>query len=104
LLARKRPDTFVGFDKLNRASLGKDFGINQNVGEEGYWDSMIERIVREDRPASLIRVRGWRAGGEGNRVGEKTRQNASQGLSCHANAEGKNEGICLARPAQADFA
>jgi hypothetical protein len=47
LLAMKRPDTFVCFDKLNRVSLCKDFGISRNVGYDEYWDSIIERIVKE---------------------------------------------------------
>jgi hypothetical protein len=49
LLAMKRPDTFVCFDKLNREGLCHEFGISRSVGYDAYWDSIIERIITEAR-------------------------------------------------------
>jgi hypothetical protein len=67
LLAMKRPDIFVCFDKLNRESLCKDFGFSHNVSYEQYWDSIIERIITEARwwnappPPSGIERDVWEA-------------------------------------------
>ena len=45
LLAMKRPDYFVCFDKANKVGLSKAFGITINHHDyNAYWDSIIERI------------------------------------------------------------
>jgi hypothetical protein len=45
LLAMKRPDYFVCFDKANSAGLSRAFGIAINHHDyDAYWDSIIERI------------------------------------------------------------
>ncbi|MBA4190807.1 MAG: hypothetical protein C0467_22705 [Planctomycetaceae bacterium] len=46
LLAMKRPDTFVCFNKRNLEGLCTAFGISHKIGYEyeGYWDSIIGRI------------------------------------------------------------
>lgn len=45
LLAMKRPDTFVCLDARNKEALCDAFGISRSVGYEGYWDSIIERVM-----------------------------------------------------------
>lgn len=45
LLAMKRPDVFVCLDSKNRRALFKDFGIRGGVDYNGYWDSIIKRIL-----------------------------------------------------------
>jgi HKD family nuclease len=47
LLAMKRPDYFICFDARNKITLCKAFGIKQTIDYEDYWDSIIERIVKE---------------------------------------------------------
>ena len=45
LLAMKRPDVFVCYDKQNRQKLSKDFGIIQSgMNYDRYWNDIIERI------------------------------------------------------------
>lgn len=45
LLAMKRPDYFVCFDRANKAGLSKAFGITINHHDyDAYWDSVVERI------------------------------------------------------------
>jgi hypothetical protein len=45
LLALKRPDQFVCFDKMNSDRLCDDFGIKRSgMTYDRYWDEIVERI------------------------------------------------------------
>lgn len=64
LLAMKRPDIFICFDSKNRIKLAKAFNIAQSVNFDGYWNSIIERIIdstwwQVPSPSGGIEKRLW---------------------------------------------
>ncbi len=66
LLAMKRPDIFVCLTSRNKGRLYKDFGIQKDVTEVTYWDSIIERIKESTWwdtpcPKSQIESEVWQA-------------------------------------------
>jgi hypothetical protein len=65
LLALKRPDYFVCFDRANRDGLCKEFEITLNRHDyEKYWDSVVERILlsrwwNSPRPKAEKEMKVW---------------------------------------------
>lgn len=71
LLAMKRPDTFLCYNKANRKQLELEFGIRmpriegKNKNYEAYWDEVVERIHdciwwQSDKPTDEIQAQAWR--------------------------------------------
>jgi HKD family nuclease len=66
LLAMKRPDQFVCFDKMNRVGLCYDFGIKvSGMNYERYWDEIVERIMdsawwNSPAPSRRLELSAWK--------------------------------------------
>jgi hypothetical protein len=66
LLALKRPDQFVCFDKMNKTRLCEDFGIKASgMNYERYWDEIVERIMdspwwNSPAPTRPLELSAWR--------------------------------------------
>lgn len=67
LLALKRPDQFVCFDKMNRNRLCENFGIKVSGMDYGrYWEEIVERIMdsvwwNAPAPTSGLELSAWKS-------------------------------------------